>query len=128
MELTKQSKIRSLPAAEKGDVYKVAVSGYVAGQKVEVGDMFICNKDTTSGTASTNWDVIQNNIDISDISTTSPLSGGGNVTTGTVTIAHKTITTNSVMPAGDPTQISDGGQFTAVTSIDTAQRYGGFFW
>ena len=110
----------SLPKADKGDVYKVAVSGYVAGQKVEVGDMFICNTDNTaSGTASTNWDVIQNNIDISDISTTSPLSGGGNVTSGPVTIAHKTITTNSVLPVGDPTQISDGGQFTAVTSIDT---------
>lgn len=108
----------SLPAAEKGDVYKVAASGYVAGQKVEVGDMFICNTDTASGTASTNWDVIQNNIDISDISTTSPLSGGGNVTTGTVTIAHKTITTNSVTGM-DQTQIADNGTFDVVTSITT---------
>ena len=109
----------SLPKADKGDVYKVAVSGYVAGQKVEVGDMFICNTDNTaSGTASTNWDVIQNNIDISDISTTSPLSGGGNVTSGPVTIAHKTITTNSVTGI-DQTQITDNGTFDVVTSITT---------
>lgn len=108
-----------LPAAEKGDVYKVAVSGYVAGQKVEVGDMFICNEDTDGGTSVSHWDVIQNNIDISDISTTTPLSGGGNVTAGPVTIGHETITTSAVMPQGDPTQISDGGEFTAVTSIDT---------
>ena len=107
-----------LPAAEKGDVYKVAVSGYVAGQKVEVGDMFICNEDTDGGTSVAHWDVIQNNIDISDISTTSPLSGGGNVTTGTVTIAHKTITTNSVTGM-DQTQIADNGTFDVVTSITT---------
>ncbi len=58
------------PAANKGDTYKVTTAGYVNGVAVEVGDMMICNTDSTAeATASTfstikaNWDIIQANID-----------------------------------------------------------------
>ena len=58
------------PAAENGNVYKVATAGYVNGIKVEVGDMLICNADGTVEANAENlaevaakWDVIQTNID-----------------------------------------------------------------
>ena len=112
----------SLPAAEKGDVYKVAQSGYVAGVKVEVGDMFICNTDTASGTASTNWDVIQTNVDMANyvqtartVTAGTGLSGGGNLGSD-VTIRHKTVTVNTLTDT-DQTQIGTARTFTAVTGI-----------
>ena len=61
-----------LPAAAKGDTYKISVAGTFNGTKnVEVGDMIICNTDGTVAVAYasivagswTNWDVIQGNID-----------------------------------------------------------------
>lgn len=61
------------PAASKGWVYKVTQSGYINGTAVEVGDMLICNTDstpaaTTSGdniysTVNAKWDFIQANLD-----------------------------------------------------------------
>lgn len=112
----------SLPAANKGDVYKVSTSGYVAGVKVEVGDMFICNTDNTaSGTASTNWDVIQTNVDMANyvqtartVTAGTGLSGGGNLGSD-VTIRHKTVTVNTLTDQ-DTTSITDR-TFTAVTAI-----------
>lgn len=65
-------------AANKGDVYKVSTSGYVNGEKVEVGDMLICNTDGTAAASSSNyttvkskWDYIQSNIDTEDLVRTS---------------------------------------------------------
>jgi hypothetical protein len=76
-----------LPAGNKGDVYKVSTSGYVGGNKVEVGDMFICNTDGTTAGTNANWDVIQTNI---DTATTSAF--------GTIKIATTTgASTDSVM-------------------------------
>ena len=41
-----------LPAADKGDTYKVNVAGTFNGtQKLEVGDMLICNTDATAAVA-----------------------------------------------------------------------------
>lgn len=60
--------------ANKGDVYKVISAGTIAGAKVEVGDMLICNVDykdleaegkNTSDAAY--WDIIQSNIDVDAI-------------------------------------------------------------
>jgi len=60
-----------LPAANKGDTYKVSVAGNFNNTKpVEVGDMLICNTDNTAAvaygsiTASSwnSWDVIQTNL------------------------------------------------------------------
>lgn len=61
-----------LPAADKGDTYKISVAGTFNGTKsVEVGDMIICNTDGTAAIAYASivagswasWDVIQGNID-----------------------------------------------------------------
>lgn len=56
------------PAANKGDVYKIASGdpmiqeGKLNGNlDVEVGDMLICNKDNTAKGDSTGWDAIQRN-------------------------------------------------------------------
>ena len=114
----------SLPKADKGDVYKVAAPGYVAGQKVEVGDMFICNTDNTaSGTASTNWDVIQTNIDMANyvqtartVTGSTGLSGGGNLGSDVV-IRHDTITTT--YSSVTASTLSHGGSFSAITSVGT---------
>ncbi len=59
------------PAGDNGHVYKVSVAGKIGGASgitVEVGDMVICNTDSTaSGTQATvgsKWDIIQNNDDL----------------------------------------------------------------
>lgn len=60
-----------LPAASKGDTYKISVAGTFNNTKtVEVGDMIICNTDNTAAVAYasivagtwTNWDIIQTNL------------------------------------------------------------------
>ena len=73
------------PAASKGDVYKVATAGKIDGVKVEVGDMLVCNTDSTAAATSStystivaNWDFIQTNID------------------GAVTSSASSVTTNTV--------------------------------
>ena len=73
------------PAASKGDVYKVATAGKIDGVKVEVGDMLVCNTDSTAAATSSNystivanWDFIQTNID------------------GAVTSSSSSVTTNTV--------------------------------
>jgi hypothetical protein len=57
-------------AADKGWTYKVSTAGKINGVVVEVGDMLICNTDSTAAATSSNystiatsWDVIQTNID-----------------------------------------------------------------
>jgi len=58
------------PAASKGWSYKVTTAGKIDGKPVEVGDMLICNTDSTpAATASNytttvaNWDFVQGNLD-----------------------------------------------------------------
>lgn len=58
------------PAADAGDVYIVSVAGKIggaSGPNVEVGDMLICNTDSTAtgdhATVGANWNIIQVNID-----------------------------------------------------------------
>lgn len=58
------------PAADKGWTYKVDTAGKILGVAVEVGDMLICNKDSTAAatasnytTIKANWDFIQGNLD-----------------------------------------------------------------
>ena len=57
----------TLPKASKGDVYKVTSKGTIAGAKVEVGDMLICNTDDTAENTVANWDIIQGNVDVESI-------------------------------------------------------------
>lgn len=61
------------PAANCGHVYKVATAGLINGVYCEVGDLFICNADSTAaatssnvGTISTKWDIIQANATMAD--------------------------------------------------------------
>lgn len=60
-----------LPAAQKGDTYKISVAGTFNGTKtVEIGDMIICNTDATTAAAYAsivtgtwnNWDIVQTNL------------------------------------------------------------------
>lgn len=58
------------PAANKGWTYKVTTAGKIDGVAVEVGDMLICNADSTAAATSSNyttivnkWDFVQSNID-----------------------------------------------------------------
>lgn len=58
------------PAASKGWTYKVNTAGKIDGVVVEVGDMLICNTDSTAAatasnytTTVANWDFIQGNLD-----------------------------------------------------------------
>lgn len=59
------------PTANKGDYYKVSTAGFINGVAVTVGDVLICNTDSTPvatsanySTVKNNWDYIQSNIDI----------------------------------------------------------------
>lgn len=58
------------PSANKGWTYIVSTAGYIDGVAVEVGDMLICNTDSTAAATASNystivnnWDFIQSNID-----------------------------------------------------------------
>lgn len=70
------------PAANAGHTYKVSTAGYINGTKVEVGDMLICQKDSTTAAGSSNyatinanWNYIQTNIDGYVIGPASSTSG-----------------------------------------------------
>ncbi len=70
------------PAANAGHTYKVSTAGYINGTKVEVGDMLICQKDSTAAAGSSNyatinanWNYIQTNIDGYVIGPASSTSG-----------------------------------------------------
>lgn len=69
-------------AASRGWTYKVTTAGKIDGIAVEVGDMIICNTDSTAAATSSNystiaanWDFIQANIDGAVTGPTSAVSG-----------------------------------------------------
>ena len=51
------------PAADKGHTYKVSVAGKIDGQEVRVGDMLICNTDSTAAATASNYSTIWANWD-----------------------------------------------------------------
>ena len=53
----------TLPAANKGDLYKINKAGSLSGVPVEAGDMVICNTNETPANTPINWDFIQANLD-----------------------------------------------------------------
>jgi len=73
------------PAADAGHVYVVSVSGKIgggSGTNVAEGDLLLCKVDgTTAGTDGTNWDIIEKNIDLTNISIT-----GGTISGTTLAI------------------------------------------
>jgi len=50
-------------AASKGETYKVTTAGKIDGIAVEVGDMLICNTDSTAAATSSNYSTIAANWD-----------------------------------------------------------------
>ena len=69
-------------AASKGWTYKVTTAGKIDGVAVEVGDMLICNADSTAAatadtysTIAANWDFVQANLDGVVIGPSSVTSG-----------------------------------------------------
>lgn len=137
----------TLPAANKGDVYKVTSNGEIAGAKVEIGDMLICNTDATPENTPANWDVIQANIDVAAIldhthegtvdltSTNKTLSHAVTYTketiTGEFTDGAASVTGNHGHTASGKVSVSEGGSVqagtvtaegsVALTTSDTAQ-------
>lgn len=113
------------PAASKGDVYKVSAAGKVDGVKVEVGDMLVCNADSTAAATSSNyatiaanWDFIQTNIDgaVSSSSTS--------VTTNTVAIFDGT--TGKVIKSSGLTigkSVPSNAVFTDASVTDVGNHY-----
>lgn len=78
------------PAANKGYTYKVTTAGLIDGVRVEVGDMLICNTDSTAAatannysTVAANWDFIQGNQDGVVVGPASATSGNVAVFDGT---------------------------------------------
>ena len=118
-------------AANKGDVYKVTSKGYVMGAKVEVGDMLICNKDSTAAattsnytTIAANWDIIQTNVDVDAILAHShdiTLNKSEKTLTHTVTPTTTDITAS--FSNGSAT-VNGGHGHTGSISIDNATAGG----
>lgn len=58
--------------ANAGWTYKVATAGYIGSKYCQVGDMIVCNTDTTAGQTTVSstdktakfWDILQTNVDI----------------------------------------------------------------
>lgn len=90
------------PAGDAGDTYKISVAGKIGGASgidVTVGDMIICQSDSTAAgdhaTVGSNWNIIQANV---DRATTSTL---GLAEYATTTEAEaRSSTTTAVTPAG----------------------------
>lgn len=117
------------PAASKGETYKVTTAGKIDGIAVEIGDMLICNTDSTAAATSSNystiaanWDFIQTNI---DGAVTGPASStSGNLAsydgaTGKV-IKDSGLTTTNVSDA-----VSKKHSHSTLTLSTTAQAYDG---
>ncbi len=87
------------PAADAGHVYVVSVAGKIgggSGTNVAAGDLLLCKVDgTAAGTDGTNWDILEKNIDLTNI----VISGG---------TIDGTVIGGSVPAAGTFTQLNAG--------------------
>lgn len=125
----------ALPAANKGDTYKVSVAGTFNGtMNVEVGDMLICNTDGTTAVAYasivagswTKWDVIQSNLvtstaGLSLLNLTNPASTSLiSVTSGGAASANYTLSGTGTVVAltNSPTFITPTLGAASATSIN----------
>lgn len=115
----------SYESRSKGDLYKITGTGYVGTQKVEAGDMIICN---TAATAETdkweNWDIIQTNIDptiYSQLTHTHSVSLAAHNTQNATFAAKGTISTTVVGAASTFTaSYTPAGAVSATLSFSTA--------
>jgi alpha-L-fucosidase len=111
-------------AANKGDLYKVSAAGKVNGVSVEVGDMLICNSDSTAAATSSNyttiaakWDVIQTNIEGYVLGPSSSVNNRVAVFDGTT---GKTIKDSGYTIA---TSVPSGAVFTDTKVTSSANHY-----
>lgn len=88
----------TLPSANKGDVYKITTAGTIAGAKVEIGDMLICNTDNTAANTPANWDIIQANIDM-DALLAHTHSGNVSLSKSDKTLEHTIVPTTANITA-----------------------------
>lgn len=108
-------------AANRGDVYKVSVAGYINGQPVEVGDLFICNTDTTKPASSSNYTTIQANWDIinTNVDGAAFIGTGKTLTDKSLVIANGTKgqlkSSGAVGSATQPFYINNSGVPTAIS-------------
>lgn len=58
------AEITNLTNYKKGWTYKISSSFYFEGELVESGDMIICISDFNSLYKASDWNVVQNNIDV----------------------------------------------------------------
>ena len=69
-------------AANCGDTYRVSTAGYVNGQRVEAGDLFICTADGTVAATSSNYSTVQNTWTIAQTNLDGAVIGPSSVSTG----------------------------------------------
>lgn len=69
-------------AANCGDTYRVSTAGYVNGQKVEAGDLFICTADGTVAATSSNYSTVQNTWTIAQTNLDGAVIGPASASTG----------------------------------------------
>lgn len=118
-------------AANKGWTYKVSTAGLLDGVRVEVGDLVICNTDSTAAATSSNyatiaanWDFIQTNVDGALFKSTNTFTDGqvlaadgtsGKVKTTGYTIA-KSVPSNAVFTDTDTKVTSSANHYTPSTA------------
>lgn len=64
------------PDYSAGAVYKVNGTGYFYGERVSAGDMVISYSDSATATSSDGWNVINQNIDLRQLTPTQVYNGG----------------------------------------------------
>jgi len=64
------------PDYSAGAVYKVNGTGYFYGERVSAGDMVISYSDSAAATSSDGWNVINQNIDLRQLTPTQVYNGG----------------------------------------------------
>lgn len=114
----------TLPEANKGDVYKVTSKGTIAGAKVEVGDMLICNTDNTAENTPANWDIIQGDIDVDAIlAHTHDVNLTKTAKNVSHTVTPTTVDVSASFSGGSSSVTGDHGH-TASVSVDNATAGG----
>lgn len=110
------------PAANAAEMYFVSVAGKIGGASgvvVTAGDTIICNTDSTASgdqaTVGTYWNVLQTNIDLTNITITGGAISGCNVTVGsgkTLDVSAGTLTLADNQISGDKVE---GGTINGIT-------------
>ena len=116
------------PAADKGHTYKVTTAGKIDGVAVEVGDMLICNTDSTAAatssnyaTVAANWDFVQTNLDGVVIGPSSVTSGTVAAFDGTTGKLLKALTASQVKSAAGLGSVVNTGDSATPTSGGTTK-------